>query len=300
MLNIDKILIDERTCRALTGQSISSVYNLLPIFEEALIAFKSKKKDRKRAIGGGQKGKLPTTKAKLVFILIYLKVYPTYDLFAILTNRSRSKCCESVKQLLPILEQALGKSYVLPKRKIKSLSEFSANFGHIKDIFIDGAERPVQRPKNAKKQKKLYSGKKKTHTRKNIVACDQDRKILFLSPTKSGRRHDKKLLDKSVFIDNISHDTCIWGDTGFKGIQDKHSNILIPHKRSKSHKLTQSQKSENKIISSFRVVVEHAIGGIKRYAAARDIYRNKIDNLDDKFHLLSAGLWNFHLQNNVK
>lgn len=300
MLDIEKVLTDERTCRALTGQSISSIYNLLPMFEEALISFKSNKEDRKRAIGAGQKGKLPTTKAKLVFILIYLKVYPTYDLFGVLTNRSRSKCCEPVKQLLPILEQALGKSCVLPKRKIRSLSEFNSSFGDLKDIFIDGAERPVQRPKNTKKQRKLYSGKKKNHTRKNIVACDHGRKILFLSPTKSGRRHDKKLLDKSEFIDNISPDTCIWGDTGFKGIQDKHANTLIPHKRSKSNKLTESQKSENIIISSFRVVVEHAIGGIKRYGAARDIYRNKIDNLDDKFHLLSAGLWNFHLLNNTK
>lgn len=299
MLNIEKILTDERTCRALTGQSISSIYNLLPMFEEALISFKSNK-DRKRAIGGGQKGKLPTTKAKLVFILFYLKVYPTYDLFAVLTNRSRSKCCESVKQLLPILEESLGKSCVLPKRKIQSLSEFNNSFGHIKDIFIDGTERPVQRPVNAKKQKKLYSGKKKSHTRKNIVACDNDRKILFLSPTKSGRRHDKKLLDKSGFIDNISPDTCICGDTGFNGIQDKHTNTLIPHKKSKSNKLTPEQKSENKVISSFRVVIEHAIGGIKRYGVARDIYRNKIKNFDDKFHLLSAGLWNFHLLNHSK
>ncbi|ASG68904.1 hypothetical protein CDV26_11420 [Francisella halioticida] len=119
MLDIEKILTDERICRALTGQSISLIYNLLPMFEEALISFKSNKKDRKRAIGGGQEGKLPTTKAKLIFILIYLKVYPTYDLFRVLTNRSISKCYESVKQLLPILEQALGKSYVLHKRKIK-------------------------------------------------------------------------------------------------------------------------------------------------------------------------------------
>ena len=57
------------------------------------------------------------------------------------------------------------------------------------------------------------------------------------------------------------------------------------------------QKEENKIISSFRVRVEHAIGGSKRYAACRDIYRNKSMNMDDKFHLLSAGLWNLHLQN---
>ena len=49
---------------------------------------------------------------------------------------------------LPILEQALGKSCVLPKRKITSLSEFYSSFGDLKDIFIDGAERAVQRPKN--------------------------------------------------------------------------------------------------------------------------------------------------------
>ena len=36
-----------------------------------------------------------------------------------------------------MLEQALGKSCILPKRKIKSLSEFNNSFGHIKDIFID-------------------------------------------------------------------------------------------------------------------------------------------------------------------
>ena len=51
----------------------------------------------------------------------------------------------------------------------------------------------------------------------------------------------------------------------------------------------------NQLISSIRVTVEHAIAGIKRYKAARDIYRHKTPNLDDLFQLLSAGLWNYHL-----
>lgn len=297
MINLSKIMKDDRTCKALTGQSIESFNRLLPQFEQAFIASKSKNKNRRRAIGGGRKGNIPTYTDKLLFILIYLKVYPTFDLLGVLTNRSHSKCCESVKALLPILEIALGRSCVLPKRKIKSLSDFYSSFGNIKDIFIDGVERPVQRPKKPNKQKKLYSGKKKTHTRKNILVCDENKRILVLSPTKSGRRHDKKLLDKTDFTRHISSNTCIWADTGFQGIQDDHINTEIPTKRTKTKPLTTEQKEENKIISSFRVRVEHAIGGSKRYAASRDIYRNKSINMDDKFHLLSAGLWNLHLQN---
>ena len=297
MIKLSNIMKDDRTCKALTGQSVESFNLLLPHFEQALISSRSQNKDRKRAIGGGRKGNIPTVTDKLLFILIYLKVYPTYDLFVILTNRSRSKCCESVKALLPILEIALGRSCVLPKRKIKSLSDFYSSFGNIKDIFIDGVERPVQRPKNSSKQKKLYSGKKKTHTRKNILICDENKKILLLSPTKSGRRHDKKLLDKGDIVRHVSKSTCIWADTGFKGIEQNHANVEIPIKRTKNKSLTVREKEENRIISSFRVRVEHAIGGSKRYAACRDIYRNKSVNMDDKFHLLSAGLWNLHLQN---
>lgn len=297
MIKLSNITKDDRTCKALTGQSVESFNLLLPDFKQALISSKSQNKDRKRAFGGGRKGSVPTYTDKLLFILIYLKVYPTYDLFGILTNRSRSKCCESVKALLPILEIALGRSCVLPKRKIKSLSDFYSSFGNIKDIFVDGVERPVQRPKNSSKQKKLYSGKKKTHTRKNVLICDENKKILLLSPTKSGRRHDKKLLDKADLVRHISKSTCIWADTGFKGIEQSHANAEIPTKRTKNKSLTVKEKEENRIISSFRVKVEHAIGGSKRYAACRDIYRNKSVNMDDKFHLLSAGLWNLHLQN---
>jgi hypothetical protein len=34
---------------------------------------------RKRKPGGGQKGKLPTAYEKLVFLLYYLKAYPTFN-----------------------------------------------------------------------------------------------------------------------------------------------------------------------------------------------------------------------------
>lgn len=52
------------------------------------------------------------------------------------------------------------------------------------DLMIDGTERRRQRPKDAKKQEQHDSGKKKTHTDKNLVwVNNQSKKVLYLSPT---------------------------------------------------------------------------------------------------------------------
>ena len=71
---------------------------------------------------------------------------------------------------------------------------------------------------------------------------------------------------------------------------------MLPVKPTKDKPLTEEQKEHNTGVSALRCVVEHAIGGYKRFKSAADIYRNKRPNLDDQLHLVSAGLWNFHLQ----
>ena len=48
---------------------------------------------------------------------------------------------------MPILEKVLGKEVVLPARQIKSAEEFIRLFPEIKEVFIDGTERPVERSK---------------------------------------------------------------------------------------------------------------------------------------------------------
>ena len=49
-------------------------------------------------------------------------------------------------------------------------------------------------------------------------------------------------------------------------------NVKTDHgiKKPKNQKLTNEQKEMNKLISSFRVTVEHAIGSIKRYRIVKD------------------------------
>ena len=84
-------------------------------------------------------------------------------------------------------------------------------------------------------------------------------------------------------------------DTGFQGVQKLHHNTYIPKKRRKGKPLTAADKEMNRLVSSYRVVVEHAIGGIKRYRCVSEKLRNRKAWIDDTFMLLSAGLWNYHL-----
>ena len=186
----------------------------------------------------------------------------------------------------------------MPERKINKIEDLYKMIPEaklLKDIFVDGVERPVQRPKKSSQQKKLYSGKKKTHTKKTIIITDEHKRILLATPTKTGRRHDKRAVDNQSIFEAIPESVTIWADTGFQGLLKQHKNSLLPKKASKNYPLTFEDRQENKTISGIRIIVEHAIGGAKRYKAFSDIYRNKLAKMDDQLMLIACGLWNLHL-----
>jgi DDE superfamily endonuclease len=156
-------------------------------------------------------------------------------------------------------------------------------------------ERPINRSKKVKVQNKHYSGKKKRHTRKNLVMTDNKKKILIISPTKHGRVHDKKMSDKFAFVTNLPESVTAIVDTGFVGIQKQHANTFIPKKKSKSNPVIEYDRQFNKLISSCRIPVEHAIGGMKNWKIFSEIMRNK-KGIDDYFNFIIAGLHNFKLE----
>ena len=93
----------------------------------------------------------------------------------------RSQAHYWVYPLQPILEAALGKKKALSERQINSVQGFIERFPGVERVIMDGTERPVQRPTDSEKQKLNYSGKKKGHTRKHLVAVNQNKKVLILS-----------------------------------------------------------------------------------------------------------------------
>jgi len=103
------------------------------------------------------------------------------------------------------------------------------------------------------------------------------------------------LTDKASVFENIPKDVTVMADTAFVGEEKVHPNMHMPKKKPRGRELTPDEKETNKIISSYRVIIEHAIGGIKRYRCMSERLRNHKPFIDDTFLLLSAGLWNYHL-----
>jgi len=293
-MDIDKVLNNGRLVRAVLGVTKQEFLSLLPTFEQ-IVREDAELKKRKRAFGGGSNGKIKQARKKLFFILLYVKAYPTFDVAAFMFASSKSRAHIWAHKILPLLEKTLGRKVVLPKRRISTPEEFLAAFPGVKEAMIDGVERPTQRSRNNKTQRKHYSGKKKRHERKNVVITDKKKRILVLTPSKHGKVHDKKLSDKALAVVRVPKEVVLLADTGFVGIDKQHPNTLIPKKKPRGGELTDDDKAMNRLISSVRIGVEHAIGGMKRFRAVSEIYRNK-NGWDDKLASVAAGLWNFHIQ----
>jgi len=303
MMNINKVLNNKRLTLALTGLTPQEFTALLPSFEQVWWNkkqwdYRKNRKHRERKPGGGRKRFLREMQDKLFFILFYYKCYPTYDVLSLLYGFNRANGFRRQRQLTSILEATLGKKMVLPERQLKNVEEFFKMFPEAREVFIDGTERPVQRPKDSKQQKDKYSGKKKRHTVKNIIIANKHKRIGFLSKTEGGRQHDFPLFKKHAPPKNIPKTVKQHLGLGFKGYQAQFPNhkISIPDKKPRIRELCKTKKERNTRKSRTRVLVEYVICGVKRFRITTDVFRNKLKGSDDKAMLIPCGLWNYHLQ----
>ena len=296
-MTIGAALRTNRMCHALTGLSVDEFESLVEDFSWNYHEYEVRRRpDRMRKLGGGRSSYLKNEREKLFYALWYLKTYATFDLASFYIGFHRTKACDWAHILFPVLEQTMKRKLVLPQRKITTPEEFERLFPEVREVFADGIERSIQRNKIKKRQQKSYSGKKKMHTRKSVVIADKRRRILVITKQKSGRRHDKRLADKESLFESLPTDIDLYVDTGFVGVVKVHQKTYIPKKKSRRRPLTSDEKEMNTLISSYRVLIEHVIGGIKRYRCMSERLRNHTAFIDDQFILLSAGLWNYHLQ----
>jgi Helix-turn-helix of DDE superfamily endonuclease/DDE superfamily endonuclease len=221
MVSYETLQADRRRFLALTGLTLPEFQRLLTAFPRAYQRIypairTNEEQPRRRSVGGGRKGLLHRPEDKLLFILVYLKTYPLQVVMGELFDLSQPRVNYWIHRLLPALQEALDDLGVCPERNGRHFAHSPAASEAEPRLIIDGTERRRQRPKNPEKQALHYSGKKKTHTDKNVVIATLPRKrIDFLSPTCVGKTHDKKIAD----AEGIAYppEAILYQDTGLQG-----------------------------------------------------------------------------------
>ncbi len=291
----------------LTGLTVKEFETLLESFStqyhQLVIQPRVSAAGRQRALGGGQKGALPEVADKLLFILVYTRLYPLLIIQGIFFGIVESKACEWVRTLLPVLDATLGQIHMRPKRaKGRSLEEIIEEFPELKELGVltDGTERPIRRPKDNEKQKEHYSGKKKRHTSKHVtITHPKTQRILAASEEAPGTMHDKKILDEACL--SCTTQLPVRADSGFQGLSIGEAEIVVPFKRKRKKKgepkdeLTEQQKEANTMLSQARISIEHSNAGFKRNRSVTDVLRNTRQGMSDSLAMVAMGLHNLRV-----
>lgn len=295
MLSYNILQEKPKLLRAFTGLDEGAFLELLGAFHDAWKADEKRRakkgKKRQRKAGGGRKLGIQAMSERLLFILVYLKLYPIQELQAFLFGLSQSQANRLIQRSARVLQKALGRLGHLPEREGQQLATVLAQCETL-TFTQDGSERRRQRPQ--KGQSAYYSGKKKCHTVKNhLVIHPDNRRVWFLSKTVPGSKHDKKLADEAQL--SFPNRAVIEQDTGFQGDEQDHIIIVQPKKKPRGQELSTGDLFLNKAISSARVVVENVIAGVKRCRLVKDVRRNWKTDFDDLIMEIACGLHNLRV-----
>lgn len=223
MLKYLELKAKPREFLAATGITDEEFQALLPAFaacyEQARPPKpKPSKKKKPRARGGGRRGQLPDIADKLLFILVYQKTFPLQVMHGLQFGLSQGQVNHWIHRLLPVLQASLAHLNLTPERAGSGVATAVEARAGAPNLSLDGTERRVQRPVDAVQQREKYSGKKKTHTEKNLVLVNEHtQRVVYLSPTVAGKTHDKKLAETSAI--RYPAQATLTQDTGFQGYE---------------------------------------------------------------------------------
>jgi hypothetical protein len=230
-------------------QAISS--RVRPLWETSVEGLKK---------SAGRWSALRTFEDKLMALLIYYRTYITHEFIGYLCGLHNSNVCRLFKKLEPLM----GKRLTIKKDRTLTPEV-------ILKLLADVTEQPVQRPQKTHKRKKTYSGKKKRHTQKVEMIMQDNGKIVSVSHSHGGRKHDFRIRKEDTPFPLTSEK---YVDSGYQGLQKITAAVSLPFKRKKGQRLTKEQKQHNRKLASFRMRIEHKFREIKIFKIMSDIYRN--------------------------
>jgi hypothetical protein len=248
---------------------------------------------RVRAAGAGHPFALDD-RTRLVMALVWLRVYPTYELLGWLFGLDKSNAWRNVQDVLGTLGALADFPFERPaadRRKLETKEAVMEAFPQVR-LVIDAKEQPCRRPKDWDRHKPFYSGKKKRHTVKNQVACRPDGRVGAVSDSVPGATHDLTLLRQTNLLDNLDAGAGEGAmlDKGYVGVRaDKPGlPLVLPDKAARGRPLTDEQKATNKVVSRYRVVVEHVMAQLSRFQVLRQVFRSLFDKHTQVVRVVAA------------
>jgi DDE superfamily endonuclease/Helix-turn-helix of DDE superfamily endonuclease len=239
----------------MTGVSVSEFQTIAtrvrPVWESSVESLKK---------SSGRLSVLKTFEDKLMALLIYYRTYITHEFVGYLCGLHNSNVCRLFKKLEPLM----GKRLAIKKDRTLTPEM-------ILKLLADVTEQPIQRPEKTHKRKKTYSGKKKRHTRKVEMIMQDNGKIMSVSKSHGGRKHDFRIRKEEPLLPMNAEK---YVDLGYQGLQKTSSNVTLPFKRKKGQRLTKQQKQHNQKLASFRMKIEHKFREIKIFKIMSETYRN--------------------------
>jgi DDE superfamily endonuclease/Helix-turn-helix of DDE superfamily endonuclease len=233
--------------------------------------------DRHRAIGAGGEFALGADDQVLLTV-VWLRQYPTQEALGFLFGVSDSTALRAVRRCLPVLERAGQDAMRMPDPGAGRRKRLPALLGDTPGlaVVIDTFEQRTHRPK--RRQRAYYSGKKRAHTLKSQVGVDEESgRVVDVSDSVPGPWADIKLLKKSRLLTRLPEGVGGIGDLGYVGIADLHPGGLAsaPRRKPRGQPRPPEDIRYNRAFSRRRIVVEHAIGRLRRFRSLAHVNRHR-------------------------
>ncbi|HEY6536092.1 MAG TPA: transposase family protein [Candidatus Nitrosocosmicus sp.] len=150
------------------------------------------------------------------------------------------------------------------------------------------------RPVDKRKHKAYYSSKKKRHTIKTQLMVNNHCIVIHKLRYKKERKHDYDVYKKNHPI--TPKEIVNLFDIGYLGVETDFPEQLsaLPYRKKRNLELSQEEKEYNKNHSRMRIIMEHAIGRLKKYRIMSDIFRNRLRKYN-RISDIVVGLVNYRI-----
>src|SRR5215468_3433339 len=240
--------------RSLTGMTPAEFDRLLSAFLTAADRRRDASRTtrhgqpRRRAAGAGHPHR-HDSRHRLLLALVWLRVYPTYELLGFFFGLHKRNAQLNVRDALAAVR-----------------------------VVIDSKEQRVNRPRGYDAPKPYYSGKKKAHPVKTQVVVDPCGRIESVSDSvPGGANHDLPRLCGSGVLEQLAAGEGAMVDKGYVGLRNYYPDVpvVIPFQASRNHPRTEEQKDYNRRVARCRIVVEHTLAQLNRFTVLRQVFRGQ-------------------------